>query len=179
MTHDVPEPSHDLSESREDGARGRGLLTWLVAAAAVAVIAGAAVFVLTNRDAGTRGEEQATEAEASVTELQAPDAVPGRCMLPTAAVLARSPIAFDGTVEERSDGLVTLVATHWYAGEPTDLVTIEAPPEALSNVLVSVELEEDERYLVAATRDRDVVVCGFSGPHTDRLAALYAQAFGD
>ena len=181
VAHDRP----DLpTERREDGPRRRGPLTWLLAGVAVAIIAAAAIFLLTRGgDAppapGTTGAtETETGTEATVTELSAPDTATGRCMAPTAEVLADKPVAFDGTVEQVEDGLVTLTATHWYAGEQTDLVTIEAPPEVLGRLLTSVEFEEDERYLVAATETGAVMICGFSGPYSDGLAAMYDEAFG-
>jgi hypothetical protein len=179
--HDDP-----IGERREDGPRGRSPLTWLLAGVAVAIIAVTAIFLLTRggEESPAPGSSGATDAtseagtEATVTELSAPDAATGRCMAPSVDVLAGKPVAFDGTVEEVEDGLVTLTATHWYAGEPTDLVTIEAPPEVLGRLLTSVDFVEDERYLVAASESGAVMICGFSGPYSDGLAAMYAEAFG-
>ncbi len=174
MSHDV------LTESRETGTHGRGPLTWLVAAAAAVVIAGTAVFVLTNRDDTTEVPEAApgTSAPATptVTELTA-GTTPARCMVPSAELLAGKPVAFDGTVDSVAGDTVTLTPTHWYAGGPTDLVRVQAPSEQLQQLLAAVAFEEDGRYLVAADEDGSVMVCGFSGPWTERLAALYAEAF--
>lgn len=171
MSHDEP------TESRESGARGRGPLTWLVAAAAAVVIAGAAVFVLTRGDAeAPRAVSGATPTTASVTELTAAD-TPARCMVPQAALLAGKPIAFDGTVDSIEGDTVTLTPTRWYAGGPTESVRVTAPSERLGQLLAAVSFEEGERYLVAADAGGRVMVCGFSGPWTEQLAAMYAEAF--
>jgi hypothetical protein len=170
MSHDV------MDESRETGTRDRSPLTWLVAAAAVVVIAVAGGFLLVN------GEDSADPvagegADPTVTDLRAPAAAAGRCMVPTAERLATAPVAFDGVVTEQTDGLVTLEPSRWYAGDPTDLVTVTAPDRDLALLLTSVEFEEGGRYLVAATGGA-VMICGFSGPHSGELADLYAEAFG-
>lgn len=178
MSNDV------LTETRETGTHGRGPLTWLVAAAAAVVIAGAGLFAVFNDD-GDDGQvpsanpEPTAGAEATVTELTAPDPDSrGRCMVPDADSLARMPTAFDGTVQSIEGDTVTLSATQWYAGEPTDLVTVEAPSDALRQLLVAVEFEDGGRYLVAATDSGEVAVCGFSAPYSQGLAATYAEAFG-
>jgi hypothetical protein len=171
-----------LTESRETGTHNRSPLTWLVAAAAAVIIAGAGIFAIVN---GTGGGDPAPpaagpEPSASVTALAAPDAAAyeARCMVPTAEVLSRAEVAFDGTVESISGGLVTLAPTHWYAGGPTDLVTVEAPSEEIGKLLVAVDFEDGGRYLVAASDDGQVMVCGFSAAYSEGLAATYAEAFG-
>ena len=83
--------------------------------------------------------------------------------------------AFAGTVAAITDGMVTLDADAWYAGEPTDQVEVDAPAELMHALIGAVEFEEGERYLVAAT-DGSVTVCGFSGPAT--TWPLYTEAFG-
>ena len=91
-------------------------------------------------------------------------------------MLARQTVAFDGTVTTLEDGGVVLTPTTWYAGEPTDLVEVQAPPAELEGLLLAVQFEEGGRYLVSATDGR-VTVCGFSAPYSAELAALYEQAF--
>lgn len=172
MSHDV------LTESRETGTRGRGPLTWLVAAAAVVLIVGAGLFLVLD---GT-GDDPPPAADApalTTTTLTAPDpARAGRCMLPSAEVLATKPVAFDGTVQSVQDGTVTLAPTRWYAGEPTDRVSVEGPSEHLRALVMSLDFEDGGRYLVAASEDGEVMVCGFSAPYSEDLAAMYADAFG-
>jgi hypothetical protein len=98
-------------------------------------------------------------------------------MVPSAETLATAGVAFEGVVTEQESGLVTLEPSQWYAGEPTDLVTVAAPDRDLAALLTSVEFEEGGRYLVAANAG-EVMICGFSGRYSDDLAALYADAFG-
>lgn len=174
-----------LAESRESGTHSRGPLTWLVAAAAAVVLAGAGLFAVLND--GDDGQVPSADppsasapsaAEPTVTELTAPEPSQGRCMVPTAEAMADNPVAFDGIVESIEGDLVTLVPTRWYAGDATDLVTVEAPSDALRELLVAVEFQEGERYLVTASAGGEVMVCGFSAAYSQGLAATYAEAFG-
>lgn len=172
MSHDV------LTESRETGTRGRGPLTWLVAAAAVVLIVGAGLFLVLD-GTGDDPPPAADPPALTTTTLTAPDpARAGRCMVPSAEVLATKPVAFDGTVQSVEDGTVTLAPTRWYAGEPTDRVSVEGPAEHLRALVMSVDFEDGGRYLVAASEDGEVMVCGFSAPYSEDLAAMYADAFG-
>ncbi len=174
----------DTAESRTEPARQRSPLTWLAAAAAVVIIAGVGAFAFMNRDdPGTpaAGPEPTNSASAPAsTELRAPGAgaTSGRCLPPSADVLAGADVAFDGTVENISGDLVTLRTTHWYAGSPTDLVTVRGPSEDLQALLAAVDFQDEGRYLVAASANGRVMVCGFSAEHSPRLERLYGQAFG-
>jgi len=165
------------TESRATGARQRGPLTWVVAAAAVVLIAGVAMFGVLRHDDTPAAPPTASDAR-TVTELGAPPAAAysARCMVPTSAALAQQTMAVDATVTTLADGVVTLTPSHWYAGRATDLVRVQAPQQDLQGLLGAVELHEGGRYLVSATRGQ-VAVCGFSGPWSSRLAALYADAF--
>jgi hypothetical protein len=175
----------DTPDAAADSARQRSPLTWLAAAAAVVIIAGVGVFAVMNRaqDTGTPAagpEPSASTGEPSTTELRAPGAgaTSGRCLPPSAEVLEQADVAFDGTVEEIEGDLVTLRATRWYAGSPTDLVTVRGPSEDLQALLAAVDFQDGGRYLVAASTDGRVMVCGFSAEHSPRLERLYGQAFG-
>jgi hypothetical protein len=178
--------SHTVTtEPRTDDVRHRSPLTWLVAAAAVVIIAGAGVFVMTNGSedpgapvAGT--DPTASTGGASVTELRAPGAgaTAGRCLPVTAPALGGAAVAFDGTVQGIEGGLVTLRVSRWYAGDPTDLVTVRAPSEDLQALLAAVDFQDGGRYLVAATGDERLMVCGFSAPYSRGLAGVYERAFG-
>lgn len=184
MSNDV------VTESRASGTHGPGPRTWLVAAAAAVVIAGAGAFaVLGGGDddpvpsadpssASDPASDPAPSADTSVTELTAPGATPARCMVPSAEAMADNPVAFDGTVQSIEGAVVTLAPTTWYAGEATDLVTVEAPSDELRTLLVSVDFREGERYLVTASAGGQVMICGFSAPYSPGLAGVYAEAFG-
>ena len=69
-------------------------------------------------------------------------------------------------------------APHWYAGSPTDLVTVKGPSEELQQLLVAVDFQDGRRYLVAASDNGQVMVCGFSAEYSAQLERLYGQAFG-
>jgi hypothetical protein len=164
-----------------DGTRQRSPLTWLAAAAVVVIIAGGGAFALLN--GGTDSSTPATSPPeaATTTELHAPGAgaTTGRCLPPSVDALSGADVAFDGTVEGIEGDLVTLRPTHWYAGQPTDLVTVKGPSEELQQLLVAVDFQDGGRYLVAASRGDQVLVCGLSAAFSPRLAGLYGKAFGN
>lgn len=165
------------TENRETGTHDRSPLTWLVAAAAVLIIAGIGIFAVIGHDDDPAAPPTAAD-DKTVTELSAPSpaAYSARCMVPNAETLAQQSVAFDGTVTTLADGVVTLSVGHWYAGGPTDLVRVQAPPDQLQELVGAVKFQEGQRYLVSATNGQ-VTVCGFSAPYSSDLAALYAQAF--
>lgn len=165
------------TENRETGTHDRSPLTWLVAAAAVLIIAGVGLFAVLNHDEDPPAPPTAAD-DKTVTELIAPsaEAYAARCMVPNAEVLAQQQVAVDGTVTSMADGIVTLAVDEWYAGEATDLVRVQAPEPEMQQLVGAVDLQEGGRYLVSATDGR-VTVCGFSAPWSEDLAALYDQAF--
>ncbi|WP_182524611.1 hypothetical protein [Nocardioides dongkuii] len=175
--------SHDTDSlapaTRPAGGRSRGPLTWVVAAAAALVIAGAGVFAVT----GLPGDDDEAPPVAgpgtdpTVTELVAPAATEGRCMVPNAEALAQQEVAFEGTVTEVSDDVVVLEPSTFYAGEETDRVEVAATSEEMQALIGAVPFEVGGTYLVSATDGR-VTVCGFSGPVSPELEQLYTDAFG-
>lgn len=164
-----------MTRSRETGTQGRNPLTWLIAAAAVLLIAGAGAFGLMRHDSGTPAPGSTT-ADSTVTELSAPVAGSAKCMVPSAEVLGQQGLAFQGTVQEVADGNVVLDPTKFYAGDVTDLVTVSASTADMQALIGAVDFQEGETYLVSAT-DGQVSVCGLSGPYSADLAALYQEAF--
>lgn len=173
--------SSDLNpENRETGTRGRSPLTWLVAAAAVLLIVGGGMFGLINHDKGSNDVPTAVDTtgtpEPTVTQLAAPASTSAKCMVPNAELLSRQTIAFEGAVREIAEGRVVLVPSTFYVGEVTDLVEVEAPAADMTELVGAVDFRVGESYLVSATDGR-VTVCGFSGPVTPELSALYAEAF--
>jgi hypothetical protein len=172
MTDDLP------TESRATGTRGRGPLTWLLTAAAVLIIAGAGVFGVARLGGDDDGAAPRVTDRSTVTELRAPaaQAYAARCMLPSARTIASQSVAFEGTVDDLSDGQVRLTPTRWYHGTPTDRVTIEAPAPELADLIGAARFEPGRSYLVSATHGR-VTVCGLTAPYSADLAALYAEAF--
>jgi hypothetical protein len=169
----------DLStESRATGTRGRSTLTWLLAAAAVLIIAGVGVFGVTMLGGDDDAVAPRVADQPTTTELHAPaaSAYAARCMLPSARTIAGQSVAFEGTVDDMADGLVRLTPTRWYHGTPTDEVTIEAPAPELADLIGAARFEPGRSYLVSATHGR-VTVCGLTAPYSADLAALYAEAF--
>lgn len=166
------------TESRQSGTRNRGPLTWLVAAAAIVVIAGVGflgVRALTGGSddpvsGGVAAPQTVTELDVSAT------AGMGKCMVPNAEALAGAQVAFDGTVIGIVGDQVTLEPTRWYAGRPTDMVVVTAPSEQMQQVASAVSFKIGDRYLVSATGGQ-VSLCGFSAAYSDDLAALYSEAF--
>jgi hypothetical protein len=57
-------------------------------------------------------------------------------------------------------------------------VTVKGPSEELQQLLVAVDFQDGGRYLVAASENGQVMVCGFSEEHSASLERLYGQAFG-
>jgi hypothetical protein len=164
----MTDTSSDTHETREDGTHHRSPLTWLVAAAAVLLIAGAGGFGLANRD-----HDRAPAAQDTVTLLGFTP-VHGQCPVPDADGLRTQTIAFRGILTTLTDGTATFRVDHWFKGGPTDLAKVSAP--VLSELARSAQLTAGHPYLVSAQHGQ-VMACGFSGPATGRLAALYQQAY--
>lgn len=164
------------TESRQTGFRGRSRLTWLVAAAAVVLIALGVAYAVLRQPLTTVPLEEAAPAPDTL-ELALSDAsAAGRCMTPTPATLGRAEVAFDGEVASVSDGRVVLRPTQFYAGGPADQVEVAQASQSRQDLILGVRFEEGSRYLLAANGG-DVMVCGFSGGYDEELADLYAQAF--
>lgn len=166
-------------ERRETGTRDRSAFTWSVGAVVLLVIIGVLVFALLDGDGEDRtvpGSAGPSETpQQSVTRLTVSEPV-GRCMVPNVRTLARQELAFDGVVESVTEGEATLTAREFYAGEPTDLVTVRGTDRELPVLLGRIDLQEGDRYLIAAT-DGEVVLCGFSDSWSRELADLYERAF--
>jgi hypothetical protein len=166
----MAETATETSESRETGTRGRSPLTWLVAAAAVVLIAAAGVFGLTHRSHHT-----APAAQASVTALgYRPPA--GRCLVPNVDVLRKQTVAFRGTLTSLAEGTARFDVTRWYAGGPTDSAEVTSPADDLGDLEHTADLRVGSDYLVSATHGT-VTACGFTGPARGHLLDLYGQAF--
>ena len=109
--------------------------------------------------------------------LTADSSTAGKCAMPSAEVLATFDTAFEGTVTSIDGGTATLEVDEWYAGGEASTVTVEAPSKAHEDLLMAVDFQEGQTYLVSADGDR-VTLCGFSAETTPELEALYAEAFG-
>ena len=172
MDHPTDTIEHPAAAAGVPGRRRA--LTWVAAAAAVAVIGGVAFAMLPREDPGA---PPSATPEVTATSVSAPGAVAGKCMVPSPEVLGTAEIAVDATVTTVVDGEVTLAVQRWYAGPGTDELVVTSPPEALQALIGAPDLREGQRYLLAANGGQ-LMVCGFSGPADTDRSSLYTAAFG-
>ena len=111
-----------------------------------------------------------------VLELNAgTDDVMAMCMQISPELIADTQIAFKGTVQTSENGIVTLTIDQPYKGTDAQMATLVAP-EGMEALIGGVAFEPGQQYLITAT-DGVVNYCGFSGPATPELQALFDQAF--
>ena len=190
MSHDTQARTEPELGDRMTGTHGRNRWTWLVAAAAVVMIAGVGAFgisQLTNDPPVVQAERTPStttpssvgsgSTESAVTTLGAPSAgLEGRCALPTPELLASHDVAFGGTVTAIEGDTVTLSTTTVFAGDVAEQVQVTAPSAQLRSLLAGVQFQVGGEYLVSAS-DGVVSMCDFSGPASPRLERLYERAF--
>jgi hypothetical protein len=116
--------------------------------------------------------------EAASLQLTVPAAQTGRCMVPSVANLQAQDTAFEGVVTAVTDGTATLDVTQSFKGSVVDTAIVVAPSQDLQDLLLAVDFEEGQTYLVSSL-DGEVSVCGLSARKDDLLADLYQQAYAD
>ena len=161
------------SEDRTAGAGPRRPRTaWVAAAAALVLVAGVAAAVIGggDDDTGDVASGPALELDLGASDTMA------SCMPVEARFLADMPVAFAGTAESVDGELVTLSVDRWYAGGDADRVVLRSPA-GMEALIEGVTFEPGARYLVSATGGT-VNFCGYSGPATPELTALFEEAFG-
>ena len=202
MTEHDPHRTPDGHATREAGTRHRHPLAWVVAAAAVLVVAGvgwAGVRALsgpeevagttagaptsttptTDPDATTDAPPDApTDAPTDVVRLALPDAdaAGARCMVPDVGVLQNQDLAFEGTLVEATDEALTFSVGTWFRGGDAATVEVDPVDDRLRRLLLAPEFTEGSSYLVSASGG-SVTLCGFSGEADPRRRALYDRAF--
>jgi len=147
--------------------------TWLAAAAAAAVVLVAGVAAL----AGGGDDEDEPVASGPPLELSlgASDTM-ASCMPASAEILADMPVAFAGTATAVEGETVTLAVDEWFVGG--DAATAELQLASGMEALIDgFAVTEGESYLISATNG-SVNLCGFSGPDSPELRAMYDEAFG-
>lgn len=174
------------SDLRATGTHGRSRLTWLVAAAAVVVIAVGGTVWLRQSEDGTAGDPDSglvaqpsgTPSRPTGTTLSVGTAA-ARCMVPTRELLAGKELAFAGTVLGVTDGVATIRPTTVYAGDVDGEVTLTGAvaPDTGPAVEGDPELVAGRDYLIASD-GTTVAGCGLSGPADPALQRLYDEAFG-
>lgn len=122
------------------------------------------------------GADTGSDAGSGTLALTADPSVAGKCAMPSADTLAGFDTAFEGTVTSLADGVATLSVDQWYTDGDAATVTVATPSEALQDLLLAVDFQEGQTYLVSATDDR-VSLCGYSGAVSPDLETLYTQAF--
>ena len=117
----------------------------------------------------------ATPAEDAV-ELSLPARENGRCLPVDAESLSSAETAFDGEVLQVDGDTVTLAVREWYAGGD-DAAQVRLDLAQVPTTLTGYfDFAQGRRYLVGAN-DGVVLVCGFSGPFSSDLEAIYREAF--
>lgn len=151
---------------------------WIAVAAAIVVVAVVLAVVLSQRGGSDTAPPPAdTGGHAGVAPLgvlQVP-AAGGRCMVPSAGLLAQRPVAFEGRVSALGAHGATLTVDHRFAGKVADSVVVRPGPRTTEPGL---RFAAGRTYLLAAATDGTVAVCGLSGEKTPALARMYAAAFG-
>jgi hypothetical protein len=174
--------------NRATGTHGRNRLTWLVAAAAAAVIVGVGGVGISalsgdsstppsaRESASSGGTEQSAGAPLAgqTTELTVAEQQ-GRCAPASPEILAQYTQAFEGTVTGIEGDTVTLQATDVFQGEVGETVTVTAPQPLFDTLQGAVQFQVGQSYLVAAY-DGQVSIC-YSGPATETLRSPYEKAF--
>src|SRR3954451_7318929 len=180
--------------TRAAGTHGRNRLTWLVAAAAVAMIAGVGGVAIAGLSGDDNPPPQASDHRTTTPQTTTPEtsagtpvagtttqltaqAPEGRCAAPTAELLDQYDQAFEGTVTAVDDGTVTLQATDVFNGEVGETVEVSAAPADMQALVSAVNFQVGGTYLVSAF-DGTVSNCpGFSGPASGDVQTLYSEAF--
>lgn len=163
--------------SRHVHRSGTARLLPALAATLVLVLAGCGSEDDTTATDDTSPSESTSESTSSEPlALTADGSTAGKCAMPSAEVLSTFDTAFEGTVTSVEDGTATLEVGQWYAGGEASTVTVEAPSRSLDDLLMAVDLQEGQTYLVSADGDR-VTLCGFTAETTPELEAMYAEAF--
>jgi hypothetical protein len=169
---DLPQQTTEL--------RRRGPLAWLVAAAAVAGIAGggyAAVSSMQDNGAVQQaGPSTSPVDEPVVVTLEAPTTLPAKCAVPTPEMLGTAEVAFAGTVTAIDGDTVTLAPTETYAGQSADEIEVVGLLPDVRALGGQPEFVVGGTYLVSATGGQ-VSACGFSGEASPELQSLYDLAF--
>lgn len=146
----------------------------LAAAAAAALVVVAVGAVALAGGGGGNDEPVASGAPVELS-LGASDSMMS-CMPVDAAILADMPLAFAGTATSVEGETVTLEVDEWFTGGDAATVVLRAQ-SGTEALIDGFAFEEGAEYLVSAT-EGTVNFCGYSGPATGELRAVYDAAFG-
>jgi hypothetical protein len=162
----------DAGAAPQGGAGRRRII--VVAAVAAVVLVAAAVFVVAQLAGDGGSSAEPTQGPPLELALGAND-VMASCLPLDAAILADMAPAFAATATSVDGQTVTLDVDRWYAGGDAGSVVLHAPA-GMQALIDGFDFEVGAQYLITAT-DGSVNYCGYSGPATPELAAVYAAAF--
>ena len=145
---------------------------WILAASAAAIAAVAVgVAALSLKD-----DDKAIVASAPLVLSLGVDDVLASCMPVDATVMADMPVAFAGTATAVDGEVVTLRVDRWYqGGDATEVQLTSTAGQAA--LIAGFDVEVGTQYLITATGG-SVNFCGFSGPASPELQAVFDTAFG-
>jgi hypothetical protein len=172
--------SQPTRDEMTDRPRRRWAVPALAAAATVVAVGLGLVLAGTGGDDGGELADApivtAAPGKLKVLELSTgTEDVTATCMAITPQLIVEMPVAFKGTVDSSEGGIVTLTIDRAYQGTDAQVATLVAP-EGLEALIGGVAFVPAQQYLITAT-DGVVNYCGFSGPATPELQALFDQAF--
>ena len=146
---------------------------WLLSAAAAAVVAAAEAITV----AATSGGSSSHPKTVKHLALAAGGPASQMCIRFDVGILRDMPVAFSGTVADKTDGDVLLDVDHWYNGGSADQVQLENNNTEGVALKGGVNFAVGQRYLVSAS-DGTVSGCGYSGEWSAEFEQSFQEAFG-
>ncbi len=156
---------------RSEAQRQRRHVLWLIGASVVAVIAIVAVVLASNGDDG--GDASLLEPDLQLS-LAGSDSL-ASCLPLEAEIMADMEMAFAATAVAVDGQVITLDVDRWYKGGDAEVVALVAEHTEAS-LIAAFPFEVGQEYLVTAANGT-VNFCGYSGPATPELRAVFDQAF--
>ena len=147
--------------------RSRRRLTFALAAATLAVLAGVGTAVAIGLRTPDRPDQLA---------LRMPDSVNASCAVFDLGFLRQVPVAFQGTAVEVAGSSTVLHVDRWFRGGRDGVTTVRITREAPGAADGDVEFTTGKTYLVSA-QDGFVHGCGYSGELNPELLSYYDEAF--
>jgi hypothetical protein len=166
MEHIMSSPTIERPEAPSKPSRTRWYAA--IAAAAVVVVAIGGVALLSNNGSAPVASEPLTLSAGASDSMAS-------CIMLSAEILADMDPAFQGTVTNIEGDVVTLSIDRWFtSGDATEAVV--TAPAGLEALIGGIPFNVGDAYLITAT-DGVVNYCGYSGPVTPELTALFEEAF--
>jgi hypothetical protein len=169
MSTPIHEETKEPATAAPSGGRRDLRGVWFAAAAAFVLVAATTGGLIAMRG----GPEPAADVTLALS-AGAEDTM-ASCMAVSPELLRDVPVAFAGTVTAIEGEIVTLDVDQWFTDGDATVVTVTAPA-GLEALIGSVPFVVGEQFLISAY-DGTVNYCGFSGPRTPELLAVYEAAF--